>query len=78
MSGAGLRLIEMVRDLAPLRQINVIHSTDRVPALAVRAELAEMVEPENLIESRFGPVLGTYLGPNALGVAVTQVSPDGP
>lgn len=73
-----LRLIEMVRDLAPLHQINVIHSTDRVPALAVRAELAEMVEPENLIESRFGPVLGTYLGPNALGVAVTQVGPDGP
>ena len=62
----------------PLHQINVIHSTDRVPALAVRAELAEMVEPENLIESRFGPVLGTYLGPNALGVAVTQVGSDVP
>ena len=72
------RLIEMVRDLAPVRQINVIHSTDRAQALAVRSELSEMVEPEGLIESRFGPVLGTYLGPNALGIAVTQGSPDGP
>ena len=71
------RLVEMVRDLAPIRQINVIHSTDRSQALAMRAELSEMVEPESLIESRFGPVLGTYLGPNALGVAVTQGSADG-
>ena len=65
----------MVRELAPLRQLNVSYSTDRMQALALRAELAELVEPENLIESRFGPTLGTYLGPNALGVAVTQGSP---
>ena len=66
------RLVEMVRQLAPLYQVNVIYSTDRAQALGVRAELAEMTSPEHLIESRFGPVLGTYLGPNALGVAVTQ------
>ena len=70
------RIIEIVRDLAPLRQINVSYSTDRVQALAVRAELAELVDPEHLIESRFGPVLGAYVGPNALGVAVTQGSPE--
>ena len=72
------RLIELVRDLAPFRQINISYSTDRAQALAVRAELAAMVDPEHLVESRFGPVLGTYLGPNALGVSVTQGSPDGP
>ena len=66
------RLVEMVRQLAPLYQVNVIYSTDRAQALGVRAELAEMTSPENLYETRFGPVLGTYLGPNALGVAVTQ------
>ena len=70
------RLIEMARELAPVRQLNVIYSTDRVQALALRAELAELVDPEHLIESRFGPVLGTYLGPNALGVAVTQGTPE--
>ena len=75
---ARSRLIELIRSLAPVRQLNVIYSTDRTQALAVRAELSDMVEPEHLVESRFGPVLGTYLGPNALGVAVTQGSPDGP
>lgn len=68
------RLIELVRDLAPFRQINISYSTDRAQAQAVRAELAAMVDPEHLVESRFGPVLGTYLGPNALGVSVTQDS----
>jgi DegV family protein with EDD domain len=66
------RLIDIARELAPIRQLNVSYSTDRVQALALRAELAELVDPEHLIESRFGPTLGTYLGPNALGVAVTQ------
>ena len=71
---AKSRIIEMARELAPIRQVNVSYSTERVQALALRAELAELVDPEHLIESRFGPVLGTYLGPNALGVAVTQGS----
>ena len=70
------RLIEITRELAPIRQLNVSYSTDRLQALALRAELAELVDPEHLIESRFGPTLGTYLGPNALGVAITQGSLD--
>ncbi len=76
MERAKNRIIEIARELAPVRQINVSYSTERVQALALRAELAELVDPEHLIESRFGPVLGTYLGPNALGVAVTQGSSD--
>ena len=50
------------------------YSTGRDTALAVRDELAELVEPERLVESRFGPVLGTHLGPNTVGVAATQGS----
>lgn len=72
------RLVELVRGLAPIRQINISYSTDREQALALRAELASMVDPDCLIESRFGPALGTYVGPNALGVSVTQGSSDGP
>ncbi len=70
------RLVELAMDLAPIRQVNISYSTDRVQALGIRAQLAELVAPENLIESRFGPVLGTYVGPNALGVAVTQGGPE--
>ena len=70
------RLVELAQTLAPIRQVNISYSTDRVQALGVRAQLAELVSPENLVESRFGPVLGTYVGPNALGVAVTQGTED--
>ena len=70
------RLVELAQTLAPIRQVNISYSTDRVQALGIRAQLAELVAPENLVESRFGPVLGTYVGPNALGVAVTQGTED--
>ena len=73
---AKTRLVELAMELAPIRQVNISYSTDRVQALGIRAQLAELVAPENLIESRFGPVLGTYVGPNALGVAVTQGNPE--
>ena len=46
--------------------------------MAVRDELADLVKPERLIESRFGPVLGTHLGPNTIGVAATQTSVEPP
>ena len=70
------RIIELARGVAPVQRINVSYSTDRAQALSVRAELAELVDPEHIVESRFGPVLGTYLGPNALGIAVSQGNDD--
>ena len=71
---AQRRIIELVRELAPIHQWHVSYSTGRDNALAVRDELADLVEPERLIESRFGPVLGAHLGPNTIGVAATQGS----
>ena len=69
---AMARLVELVRELAPINQIHLSYSTGRDDALTVRDGLADLVEPERLIESRFGPVLGTHLGPNTIGVAVTR------
>ena len=69
---AQRRIVELVRGLAPIHQLHLSYSTGRDDALAVRDELADLVEPERLIESRFGPVLGTHLGPNTIGVAATQ------
>ena len=66
------RIISLVRELAPLSHIHVSYSTGPEQARAVIAGLADLVEPDNLIESRFGPVLGAHLGPNTIGVAVTQ------
>ena len=69
---AMARIVEIVRGLAPIRQMHVSYTTGRDNALAIRDELADLVEPEHIVESRFGPVLGTHLGPNTIGVAVTQ------
>ena len=71
---AQRRIIELVRELAPIHQLHVSYSTGRDKALAIRDELADLVESERPIESPFGPVLGTHLGPNTIGVAATQGS----
>ena len=69
---AMARIVEIVRRLAPIHRMHVSYSTGRDHALAIRDGLADLVEPEHIVESRFGPVLGTHLGPNTIGVAVTQ------
>ncbi len=70
------RVIALARDLAPLSRIHVSYSTGREQAQEVIAGLADLVEPENVIEARFGPVLGAHLGPNTIGVSVSQPEPD--
>ena len=69
------RVISRARELAPLSQIHVSYSTGREQAQTVIAGLADLVEPENIIEARFGPVLGAHLGPNTIGVSVSQPEP---
>ena len=69
---AHARIVEIVRGLAPISQLHLSYSTGRDNALAVRDELADLVEPDRILTSRFGPVLGTHLGPNTIAVAVTQ------
>ena len=65
-----------MRELAPIHQLHVSYSTGRDKALAIRDELADLVESERPIESPFGPVLGTHLAPNTIGVAVTRENID--
>ena len=68
------RMVQLVRQLAPVSRLHLSYSTGEDRALAIRNQLADLVRPESLIMSRFGPVLGTHLGPNTIGVAVTQES----
>jgi DegV family protein with EDD domain len=69
---ARRRLVELVRGLAPVRQMTVLYSTDQTLAQSTIEELRDMAPEEGIIEARFGPILGVYLGPNALGIAVTR------
>ena len=69
------RLTAIARELAPIRMLHLSYTTGQDGAVAVRNELTGLVPPDQIIESRFGPVLGTHLGPNALSVALARSLP---
>jgi DegV family protein with EDD domain len=66
------RLVELAQDLAPVRRLAVIYSTDPEQMDALKQDLTGLLPADQIIEARFGSTLGTYIGPDALGVAVTQ------
>ena len=71
---ATRRLVELAKDLGPVRRLAVIYSTDPERMQALKQDLADLLPADQIIEARFGSTLGTYLGPDALGVAVTQAA----
>ena len=66
------RLVELVKELGPVRRLAVIHSTDAERMAVLKQELTGLLPAGQIIEARFGSTLGTYIGPDALGVAITQ------
>lgn len=66
------RLAEAVRELVPIRHLHLSYTTGGGQVQALRDRLADLVDPENLVESGLGPVLATHLGPNAVSVAAMQ------
>ena len=71
------QLIETVRALAPIQQLHVSYTTGPEDAEAIRDALTDLVNPGEVVESRFGPVLGTHLGPGTIGVGVIQAGAAG-
>ncbi len=66
------RLFELTRDLCPAEEMAVFHSTAPQEADALSKRLKTLYGGKEPYRSRFGPVLGTYVGPGALGVAIIQ------
>ena len=64
------RLVQIMRSLAPATHLSVLHSTTPEEAETLKQRLGDLVPEGELIVSRFGPVVGTYLGPGALGVSL--------
>ena len=68
------RLTEIMRGFAPLKSLSIIYSTTPAEAEALKERLKDLVPEDEIIMSRFGPVVGTYLGPGALGVGLMSSS----
>ncbi|MFN3975111.1 MAG: DegV family protein [Dehalococcoidia bacterium] len=66
------RLVEIARQYAPLSQLAVAHSTTPDEAHALAEQLLPIAPLHGIVMGRFGAVLGTYLGPGALGIALER------
>lgn len=66
------RLLEIVKGYGDIRDAAVLHSTTPDDAAEFMERIAPIVGREKIIESRVGPVIGTYLGPGAIGVGVVE------
>ncbi len=66
------RLVDLAHEQAPLRQLAVIYSTEPDLAEGLRGRLSGLLPENEIVITRFGPTLGTYVGPKALGIALTR------
>ena len=70
-SKAIKRLYQIAQERAPLSNAAVCHSTTPDEAEVLREHLASLCQGSVFV-SRFGPVVGTHLGPGALGMALQR------
>ncbi len=66
------RMTELVRERTPAKQLGIIYSTEAAWAADLRSQMSNLLPEEEFITARFGPVLGNYVGPKALGIAITS------
>ena len=64
------RLAETVRGFAPVKSLSIIYSTTPAEAEALKERFKDLVPEDEIVMSRVGPSVGTYLGPGALGVGL--------
>ena len=67
------KMIQTARDFAPIDSLAVMYSTTPEVAASVARELGDLLPAGRApYVTRFGPVLGTYTGPGAIGIALLQ------
>ncbi len=64
------KMVELVRGRGPASSLAIVHSTTPDEAEALKELFGDLVPTEEIVMARFGPVVGTYLGPGALGLSV--------
>ena len=72
-SKALTRMKQTARDFAPIEALAVMHSTTPDTAAEIADDLSDLL-PEGIDPhvTRFGPVLGVYAGPGAIGIALIE------
>jgi DegV family protein with EDD domain len=71
------RLAAIAAELAPIEAIGVMSSDVAEDSKLIIDALTKHIPGSDPVVSRFGPILGTYLGPGSLGVAVLRAKESG-
>ena len=50
-------------------QCSLIHGNDRASLSILEQKINQKIDNDNIISSEFGPVIGTHVGPNVVGLA---------
>jgi DegV family protein with EDD domain len=69
------RLCEIIEGLGALREMSVMQTTNPDEAEALAQRLSSIFPPERVIRATLGPAMGTYVGPDAVGVALIAEKP---
>jgi DegV family protein with EDD domain len=71
------QLKNAARSFAPVEALCVLHSTTPDVAAKIAADLSDLLpEGTEPFVARFGPVIGTYTGPGALGIGLIRKEGD--
>ena len=69
------RLCDIIEGLGALKEMSVMQTTNPDEAEALAQRLSPVFPPERVIKATLGPAMGTYVGPNAVGVALIAEKP---
>ena len=71
------RLVRTAREFSPLERLAVLYSTNRDDAQEIADTLADlMVDRQTPMVVQFGPALGTYVGPDSVGIGLLRSAGD--
>lgn len=62
-------LVSLVEEIAPLDELAVLHTRALEAARALAERLATFFPRRRMVIAEVGPIIGTHVGPNGLGVA---------
>ena len=68
------RIKQLVEEAAPLSHLCIMYTTEQELAEGIAGSLSHTVTDEAPIVARQGPVVGTYLGPGALGACYVKAA----
>jgi DegV family protein with EDD domain len=66
------RLCQIVGDQAPIEAMSVMYATVPREAEELESLLSPLFPPEHMHRARVGPSMGTYVGPDAVGVSLIK------